>query len=100
MASLRTHFIESVNPAKYPFFSMAVLMQPFVPQVNNNDDLKLWTKGTNLCDSANSTQASQSFESIGNLKNSSFYLINRLINLNINNFSHLLDHSANDFKDC
>ncbi len=23
-----------------------------------------------------------------------------MVNLNINNFSHLLDHTSNDFKDC
>lgn len=37
---------------------------------------------------------------LSDFRNSSYKIINQIINLNINNFSQLMDGNSNDFKDC
>ncbi len=99
MASLRTHLVDTLNISKYPFFSLVAFLHPFIPQVSNTDDIKKDRKGQTI-EYKPSTPTKSFINRIHNLKNESFKTINRLISLNINNFSQLSDKNSNDFKDC
>lgn len=99
MASLRTHLVDSLNLSKYPFFSLLAFLHPFIPQVSNTDDIKKDRKGEPI-EYKTSTSTKSSINRIHTLKNESFKTINRLISLNINNFSQLSDKNSNDFQDC
>lgn len=99
MASLHTHLVDTLKISKYPFFSLVAFLHPFIPQVSNTDDIKKDRKGQTI--EYKRPSSSKSFiNRIHNLKNESFKTINRLISLNINNFSQLGDKNSNDFKDC
>lgn len=69
MASLRTHLIDSLNPTKYPFFSLVTLLHPFIPQVNNTDDLNKDMKGKLIDECKTSSKARTSLNRKHSLRN-------------------------------
>jgi hypothetical protein len=40
MASIRTAFLERINPYKNPFLSLIAYLQPYPQQTANSDDIK------------------------------------------------------------
>lgn len=99
MASIRTAFIERINPHKNPFLSLIAYLQPYPQQTANTDDIKKQSKGTNVVQTPSKPQ--NTFTKISHeFKSSTFRILNRILHENINNFSQLLDKNRNDFKDC
>lgn len=99
MASLRTAFIQAVNPTNRPFFSAIAYLPSFAQQATSSDDIKKQGK-TSIPVEDHSQNKIQFFRLLSHFENSEFNIINRFMSMNINNFSHLLDKNLNDFKDC
>jgi hypothetical protein len=80
MASLRTAFIETINPAKYPFFAIVPWFYMPTYQISNSDDIKKECKGTNIGDKSTSPKFPPCLRPTRNIQNPNFKVINRVLN--------------------
>lgn len=98
MASLRTAFLQSTNPASNAFYSVLEIMQPYLQcgfGFEDKNKISLEVKKT----SSRQVQPHKRFSYKPFIFPTSSESLSRLINFNINSFSRLLDAECFDYKD-
>lgn len=99
MVSLRTAFIESFKQGDNVFYCIMAYLPLACHPLFQIEQVSKDKKETSMKEKT-STRSSQMRIPKLCRSSPSMRALQSLVSMNINNFSHLLDHSSNDFKDC